>query len=472
MKTDVFREYGIRGLLAGVSLSAAVTLSGCSTLMDPLKLLPEESRTKAAAMYLSRSEGTIYVLNDKARALNIRDDMSLRKGYQVDTRTNSYAWIDMDRERIVKLDEQSEVSVTADDKNLELVLDEGNLLFGISTPLDEDESLNIQTSNLSIGIRGTVGIVKAVDDEHTTLTLLEGSVECETPDHQPVTVETGQTAEITKKGDETCEVNVREIRAEDIEEFARTELDENDTLRNQVEEVLDYQSLPVTPNYENEKNYRALELYRNELETNPEFQFDVNEDIDYAATNGIPQFCLTDINQDGVYEMLVRRPVRRHDEEANFLYYMKDDMIQRIGCLRFDSFIFMENRMFAIEFGDYGVFGKYIYQFDGPEPVMIDEYYNNEDYFGRALDTLNEKNEVMLSSDSWYTEEIFRGDLEAYKKKAEYAEKPHWEYKSIEVSDESLDEYFSGAGKASEISHYSPGENLEELPEISRIIVQ
>jgi hypothetical protein len=333
-------------------------------------------------------------------------------------------------------------------------------LFGISTPLDEDESLNIQTSNLSIGIRGTVGIVKAVDDEHTTLTLLEGSVECETPDHQPVTVETGQTAEIAKKGDETCEVNVREIRAEDIEEFARTELDENDTLRNQVEEVLDYQSLPVTPNYENEKNYKALQMYRNELETNPEFNS--------SGLLYVTQFSLMDINQDGVYEMMVNTPW----DYVQILFYLKDDHLERIECYKRSDFWFTDGNTFTIETLGQEFYDLDFYQFDGAEPELIDQYEMDDKEFWRVIDTMNDQNEVFIDSGGRYSESAFKEDIETYKKRIQYVEKPRWEYEYTEINDWSLDEYFSGAGKASEIVNYSPGEKLEELPEISRIIVQ
>jgi hypothetical protein len=87
-------------------------------------------------------------MDDQTKLLNTFDDMKLYDGYGIDTRKNSYAWIDLDRERLIKMDERSEVSVTQNDNHLELILNAGNLLFGISTPLDEDESLNIQTSFL------------------------------------------------------------------------------------------------------------------------------------------------------------------------------------------------------------------------------------------------------------------------------------------------------------------------------------
>lgn len=42
-------------------------------------------------------------------------------------------------------------------KKLEMLLQSGDIFFNISQPLDDDETLNIRTSTMAVGLRGTSG---------------------------------------------------------------------------------------------------------------------------------------------------------------------------------------------------------------------------------------------------------------------------------------------------------------------------
>lgn len=47
------------------------------------------------------------------------------------------------------------IQIEKSGKNLEIVVDRGGLFFNITEPLAEDETMNIRTSGMMVGIRGT-----------------------------------------------------------------------------------------------------------------------------------------------------------------------------------------------------------------------------------------------------------------------------------------------------------------------------
>lgn len=47
---------------------------------------------------------------------------------------------------------------------LELYVRSGSLFFDVTEPLEEDESMDIRTSTMAVGIRGTSGWVEVEDE--------------------------------------------------------------------------------------------------------------------------------------------------------------------------------------------------------------------------------------------------------------------------------------------------------------------
>ena len=89
----------------------------------------------------------------------------------------SFAWINLDDVKLAKLDEKSEIAIQKEDKRLELEVKSGSLFFNVTQPLEDDETMNIRTSSMVVGIRGTCGWVEVPDASHMNVYLLEGKVE-------------------------------------------------------------------------------------------------------------------------------------------------------------------------------------------------------------------------------------------------------------------------------------------------------
>ena len=141
MKEALYRR-GLALLLAGCALLSCVSCG-----------------SGAASMHLRRTEGTVGVSDNEGKSVEPRDDLGLYSGYGVGTQAESYAWIDLDDVKLTKLDANSEIEIVKEDKSLEINVKSGSLFFNVTEPLADDETMNIATSTMMIGIRGTCGWV-------------------------------------------------------------------------------------------------------------------------------------------------------------------------------------------------------------------------------------------------------------------------------------------------------------------------
>ncbi|MDE7321028.1 MAG: FecR family protein, partial [Lachnospiraceae bacterium] len=164
-------------------------------------------------------------------------------GYLTSTEEASYAWISLDSEKLAKLDAVSETQVRKNGKKLEILLNSGNLYFDISEPLTEEETLNIRTSTMVMGIRGTSGWVKVIDRWHSQVYILEGTVQCSVMDPvtnqiKSTTLTSGQMAEFVvysqdQPGDK-CDILMQSYTEGDIDGFALVELVQDRSLCGQI----------------------------------------------------------------------------------------------------------------------------------------------------------------------------------------------------------------------------------------------
>ena len=186
-----------------------------------------------AAIRLSKTEGTVEVSKGSGKKLTLLEKMRLYSGYHVKTEEESYAWINLDNTKLLKEDAKSEVEVRKSGKKLEVNLSSGNLFFNVAEALENDETLNVSTSTMVVGVRGTSGWVQTEDRWKTMIYLLEGTLLCVVSD--PVTSQLktaelhgGDVAECVvypqdKAGDK-CDIILRTFTVEDIPGFVLTEL--------------------------------------------------------------------------------------------------------------------------------------------------------------------------------------------------------------------------------------------------------
>ena len=153
--------------------------------------LPAAAAETASTLRLEKTEGTVKVSNASGKSVSITEGMRLYSGYTIATGKNSYAYVSLDSTKAVKLDASSKVEVQKSGKKLELMLISGELFFNVTAPVEKDESLNIRTSTMVTGVRGTSGWVEAVNRFSSNVYLLEGTLTVTST--EPVTGQTRQT---------------------------------------------------------------------------------------------------------------------------------------------------------------------------------------------------------------------------------------------------------------------------------------
>lgn len=197
----------------------------------------------AASFRLYQTEGTVTVQNQNGKEMTAMQDMKLFNGYQVSTEQKSYAWFEADSTKLFKMDAVSNLEVRKKGKQSELLLNSGNLFFNVTEHLQDDEVLNIRTSSMVVGIRGTSGWVKVIDQFHTILYMLDGTVDASVTDpvsgqKKSIRLRGGQRAEFwvydkNKQGDK-CDIIVRQFGEEEIDGFVAVELKKNQQLQDRI----------------------------------------------------------------------------------------------------------------------------------------------------------------------------------------------------------------------------------------------
>ena len=168
------------------------------------------SSASAAAMSLAKTAGTVGIADGDGKSVPVSEDRSLYSGYQVGTEAKSHAWISLDDVKLVKMDEESAIELRKENRNLEIFVNSGQLFFNITEPLEEDETLDIRTSTMTVGICGTCGWVSVLEEGHMQVCVLEGKVHCEVTDSV-----SGQSAEAEVSAGERADLYIRSEEGED-----------------------------------------------------------------------------------------------------------------------------------------------------------------------------------------------------------------------------------------------------------------
>ncbi len=201
--------------LAALALSLALLLTSCA------------GGASATTMHLRKTEGSVGVSDGEGKELTPKDNLGLYSGYQVETQAESYAWIDLDKVKLAKLDQDSEVEINKEGKKLEIDVKTGSLFFNVTEPLTDDETMNIATSTMLIGVRGTCGWVT-----DNTAALLEGTVSV-TAGGQEATINAGEMAVLTEDG----KLEVKPFTAASVPAFVREEIAEDKKLAADIQDT-------------------------------------------------------------------------------------------------------------------------------------------------------------------------------------------------------------------------------------------
>ena len=237
----------------------ALVLSGTSANMAAA-----ESYT-ASNMRLLKYAGTVEIEDASGQPRFVLENVRFDSGESLKTGTASSASVGLDDDRIVTLDEETRVTFSQEGKHMEMFLSEGGLMLDVQDKLGDDETLDVKTSTMAVGIRGTIIFVReseiqtdapgfesvglgaghtAASGRTTTLGVLEGTAQLSFTDEQgnahSLPVSAGQKATLKDSNINDyvdAQPALSELTQDDIRGFVAEQIKKSPALEKRVNDV-------------------------------------------------------------------------------------------------------------------------------------------------------------------------------------------------------------------------------------------
>ncbi len=224
-------------------LSMMFVLLFALTSIELVPALAAEGRTAKIYDY----SNTVTVIRGKS-SLKVYKSMRLKEGDTIKTGENSIAYIEIDSDKVVKMDSSTIITLSnfdGTDKNgsINISLTSGKIFNDIKKKLTKNSTYKVRTPNAVMGVRGTtfvVGIKPLSGDNHQTeLSVLDGTVAfaASQQEHSNVFVEMNQKANTTQLTEDKLP-KVTELNTTDLGTFELEEIVNNSELKNNISEVL------------------------------------------------------------------------------------------------------------------------------------------------------------------------------------------------------------------------------------------
>ena len=136
-----------------------VTMILALTLLLGLAMPASAAKAKAAIIRLLMMDGNVTVRDAGGIIKDFGPSMRLYSGYTVTTGDRSSAYLSLDDTKAVKLDMNTSVEIAKSGRKLQIKLRSGQLVFNVTTPLASNEALEVRTSSMVVGVRGSSGVV-------------------------------------------------------------------------------------------------------------------------------------------------------------------------------------------------------------------------------------------------------------------------------------------------------------------------
>jgi len=153
-------------MICGVAFIVATVIIICVVL--------SKGRVMAATMRLVAYEGEISLTGESEKELSVTENAKLYSGNVLSTKIASKGHISLDDTKLVTLEELSRADFEQEGKKLALHLSEGSLFFNVTEKLTDEESFDIRTSTMLIGIRGTSGYVNIASETKEQVWITDG----------------------------------------------------------------------------------------------------------------------------------------------------------------------------------------------------------------------------------------------------------------------------------------------------------
>ncbi|MBR6211288.1 MAG: FecR domain-containing protein [Clostridiales bacterium] len=223
-----------------VAVIAAVAVAAVGVTI----FLINRNNILATTMRLLKVEGTVNIEDASGTVKPVIDNIRFTSGDTLSTGSDGLASIGLDDTKIVTLQNDSSAQFIKNGKQIELKLKQGGVFFEVTEKLTEDETYEIETSNMTVGIRGTSGYVWYDETGLQSLVITDGKVlvsgyNPETGETKTVEVCGGQMVSCYLYSDKTeerdsIEFALKDVSEEELPQFPLQMLAENDKLLEKV----------------------------------------------------------------------------------------------------------------------------------------------------------------------------------------------------------------------------------------------
>ena len=218
----------------------------------------------ATTMRLLRVEGTVTIEDSKGGVKPVIDNIRFQSGDALSTGADGLASVGLDDTKVITLQSDSRAEFSKKSKQIELKLTKGGLYFEVTEHLDEDETYEIKTSNMTVGIRGTSGYVYYDESGLESIVVTDGVVKITATNPQTGEVKTieihgGQQAKVflysnRAAGEDSVMFTVKDIKEEDLDEFPLSMIVENKDLMTRICEYNNWDEAKLLSLYNGIKN--------------------------------------------------------------------------------------------------------------------------------------------------------------------------------------------------------------------------
>ena len=205
-------------------------------------VLLNRSAITANTMRLLRCEGTVSIEDSKGQEKPVLDNIRFQSGDALNTGFDGIASVGLDDTKIVTLQNDSRAEFLKSGKKLELKLTKGGLYFEVTEKLNDDESFEIKTSTMTVGIRGTSGYVFCDEDGRPAVIITDGKVHIvaknpDTGEVKETDCEAGHKVKVytySDRTENTVTFEEEEVEVDDLNSFMLSILADDEELLEKV----------------------------------------------------------------------------------------------------------------------------------------------------------------------------------------------------------------------------------------------
>ncbi len=235
----------IKGLSKGKKILLCSVITAVIAAIVIVCILIARNDYLATTMRLLRVEGTVNIEDTNGTSKPVIDNIRFQSGDALNTGKDGLASVSLDDTKIVTLQNDSRAEFYKKQKKLELKLTKGALFFEVTEHLNADETYEITTSNMTVGIRGTSGYIYYDDNGRESIIVTDGVVKItaknpDTGEVKTVEIRGGQGATVFLFNDrvvDTVDFKIDDVKEEDLPDFVLKMLLGNDQL---IDKICDF----------------------------------------------------------------------------------------------------------------------------------------------------------------------------------------------------------------------------------------